>query len=137
MLPVSFGYLDRELIRNADLIDVYALEVARGGDACIGEMHDHAHDHAAHSDASSSAAAPASTTAAPAQSSAAANVPAPPAESTGCVLHDDHYHCEGPASATASAESAEATAAGDCHTHADGGEFELMLDFEAWHMLTI
>lgn len=25
------------------------------------------------------------------------DVPAPPAESTGCELHGDHYHCEGPA----------------------------------------
>lgn len=99
---------------------VYALEVAGGGDACIGEAHEHDHsdDGHAHSDASSSAAAPASTTSAPAASSAAADIPPPPAESTGCELHVDHYHCEGPASATASAESAEQT--GDCHTHADG-----------------
>lgn len=68
-----------------------------------------------------------------------ANAPAPPAESTGCILHVDHYHCEGPAvsgaaapaastaapvtSATAAAAQAASTAstAGKaCHTHADG-----------------
>jgi hypothetical protein len=111
--------------------DVYALEVAGGGDACIGEAHDHSHDDHAHSDASSSAAAAASTTAAPtAQSSSAANIPAPPAESTGCVLHVDHYHCEGPATASASAAAAEAT--GDCHTHADGGECSIFDRGRIW-----
>ncbi|WVO16830.1 hypothetical protein L204_104516 [Cryptococcus depauperatus] len=29
--------------------------------------------------------------------SATSSVPPPPAESTGCKLHEDHYHCEGPA----------------------------------------
>lgn len=28
------------------------------------------------------------------------SIPPPPAESTGCELHDDHYHCEGPATGT-------------------------------------
>jgi hypothetical protein len=117
---------------SADSLDVYALEVAGGGDACIGHIgHSHsddAHSHAASSTAvapatSSAAAAPAaSTTAAPAASatSAAADIPAPPAESTGCVLHNDHYDCEGPAAATSAAAAAEQT--GDCHTHADGGK---------------
>lgn len=67
------------------------------------------------------------------------NAPAPPAESTGCVLHDDHYHCEGPATGAASAAATSAasatsaaaaapaantasTAAAACHTHADGVE---------------
>jgi hypothetical protein len=30
-------------------------------------------------------------------SGSSSGVPAPPAESAGCVLHIDHYHCEGPA----------------------------------------
>jgi len=35
------------------------------------------------------------------------SIPPPPAESTGCELHNDHYHCEGPASGfAASAVSA-------------------------------
>jgi zinc transporter 1/2/3 len=39
---------------------------------------------------------PTSTT--PTETSVASSgVPPPPAESTGCELHGDHYHCEGPA----------------------------------------
>lgn len=39
---------------------------------------------------------PTSTT--PTETSATSSgIPGPPVESTGCVLHDDHYHCEGPA----------------------------------------
>lgn len=45
---------------------------------------------------------PTSTT--PTQSSD--SIPGPPAESTGCVAHGDHYHCEGPA------EGYEGTATG-------------------------
>ena len=61
------------------------------------------------------------------------SIPPPPAESTGCELHDDHYHCEGPAtgiiaSAVASssiaippapAESAGCELHGD-HSHCEG-----------------
>jgi hypothetical protein len=108
---------------SADSLDVYALEVAGGGDACIGHIgHSHSDDAHSHAASSTSAAPAASTTAAPAASatSAVADIPAPPAESTGCVLHNDHYDCEGPASATSAAAAAEQT--GDCHTHADGGK---------------
>lgn len=42
--------------------------------------HDHDHDH-----------------------SMSGSTPAPPAESTGCELHVDHYHCEGPVTDTAAA----------------------------------
>ncbi|WVQ83153.1 hypothetical protein IAT38_005291 [Cryptococcus sp. DSM 104549] len=70
---------------------VYALEVAKGGDECIGTI-EHTHEH---TESSSSAAAPASTS-----SSAAA--PASTSEA---------------ASATSEAAAAET---GDCHTHADG-----------------
>ena len=120
LLLVSGG---SSTIISADPLDVYALEVAGGGDTCIGHI-GHSHSGDAHSQvASSTSAAPAaSTTAVPAASatSAAANIPAPPAESTGCVFHVDHYDCEGPASATSAAAAAEQT--GDCHTHADGGK---------------
>jgi zinc transporter 1/2/3 len=101
------------------MTDVYATEVAQGGDACIGHIgHDHSDDAHSHAASSTSAATAASTPATFA--SASADVPAPPAESTGCVLHVDHYHCEGPASATSAAAAAQQT--GDCHTHADGGK---------------
>jgi len=30
-------------------------------------------------------------------SGASSSIPGPPVESTGCELHGDHYHCEGPA----------------------------------------
>jgi hypothetical protein len=100
---------------SPDSLDVYALEVAGGGDACIGHI-GHSHSDDAHSHAASSTAvAPAASA-----TSASANIPAPPAESTGCVLHNDHYDCEGPASVTSAAAAAEQT--GDCHTHADGGK---------------
>lgn len=108
---------------SANSTDVYALEVAGGGDACIGQIeHSHADDSHSHAASSTSAASAASSTAVPAASatSASADIPAPPAESTGCVLHVDHYHCEGPAAATSAAAAAQQT--GDCHTHADGGE---------------
>jgi hypothetical protein len=110
-------------IVSADPLDVYALEVAGGGDACIGHIgHSHSDDAHTHASSSTSASPAGSTTAAPAASatSAASDIPAPPAESTGCVLHNDHYDCEGPASATSAAAAAEQT--GDCHTHADGGK---------------
>lgn len=35
-----------------------------------------------------------------------------PTESTGCEPHGDHWHCDGPATATASDDSAEATETG-------------------------
>ena len=141
---VSSGLSTRS---NANWIDVYALEVAGGGDACIGHLgHSHSGESHSHAASSTSAAPAASSTATSATSatSAAANIPAPPAESTGCVLHDDHYHCEGPASATAVAAAATSAAAaaeqtGDCHTHADGGKpkasghLDLVLTFLAVH----
>jgi hypothetical protein len=109
-------------IISADSSDVYALEVAGGGDACIGHIgHSHSDDAHSHAASSTSVAPAASTTVASASAtSAAVDIPAPPAESTGCVLHNDHYDCEGPASATSAAAAAEQT--GDCHTHADGGK---------------
>ena len=111
-------------VTSADSLDVYALEVAGGGDACIGHIgHSHSDDAHSHAASSTSAAPAASTTAASAPAtSAAADIPAPPAESTGCVLHNDHYDCEGPAAATSAAAAAEQT--GDCHTHADGGKLK-------------
>lgn len=113
---------------RADSLDVYAIEVAGGGEACIGhEEHAHSDDSHSHSHAesSTSAAAASTATSAAAASATSADIPAPPAESTGCVLHDDHYHCEGPASATSAAAAAEQT--GDCHTHADGGELSSLI----------
>ncbi|ODN74016.1 hypothetical protein L202_07498 [Cryptococcus amylolentus CBS 6039] len=52
---------------------------------------------------------------------ASSAVPTPPAESTGCVLHGDHYHCEGPvegstASSTVPAAPSESTG---CALHVD------------------
>lgn len=47
--------------------------------------------------ASSSAAAETSETPSATTPTETSGVPAPPAESTGCVAHGDHYHCEGPA----------------------------------------
>jgi hypothetical protein len=41
-----------------------------------------------------------------ATATSSASLPPPPAESTGCVLHIDHYHCEGPATAAGSGGSA-------------------------------
>ena len=92
------------------VLDVYAVEVANGGDACVADLghEDNDHDHDDHAET------PTST----------ATVPHPPAESTGCVLHEDHYHCAGPASPEAAAPSATETAAQSCHTHADGSEFQ-------------
>lgn len=49
---------------------------------------------AAPTTSSAPAAAESSTSPTPTESD---SVPPPPAESTGCVLHIDHYHCEGPA----------------------------------------
>ena len=49
---------------------------------------------------SSTSTTPSSTTTSSGDSTedqTSGSVPAPPAESTGCVLHNDHYHCEGPA----------------------------------------
>lgn len=46
---------------------------------------------------SSSAVTNASETPSSATPTATSDVPGPPAESTGCVAHGDHYHCEGPA----------------------------------------
>jgi hypothetical protein len=104
--------------------DVYAQEIAKGGNGCIGDI-------------STTSIKPAGLDAhgSPVIPSGA---PAPPAESTGCILHVDHYHCAGPAvsgaaatstaaatSATAAAAQAASTAstAGKaCHTHADGAE---------------
>ncbi|WVQ83154.1 hypothetical protein IAT38_005292 [Cryptococcus sp. DSM 104549] len=65
---------------------------------------------AARASATGTSTTPAATTTAAASSDAASSgtstIPEPPAESTGCVLHVDHYHCEGPASgATATASS--------------------------------
>jgi len=37
------------------------------------------------------------------QATSSVSVPPPPAESTGCELHIDHYHCEGPASTAGAA----------------------------------
>lgn len=46
--------------------------------------------------ASASSEIPTSTT--PTETSeSSSDIPAPPAESTGCVAHGDHFHCEGPA----------------------------------------
>lgn len=39
------------------------------------------------------------------QTASSVSIPPPPAESTGCELHIDHYHCEGPASVAAGAAS--------------------------------
>ncbi|ODN93442.1 hypothetical protein L198_05307 [Cryptococcus wingfieldii CBS 7118] len=52
---------------------------------------------------------------------ASSTVPTPPAESTGCVLHGDHYHCEGPvedstASSTVPGAPSESTG---CVLHVD------------------
>ncbi|WWD02350.1 hypothetical protein V865_000389 [Kwoniella europaea PYCC6329] len=47
---------------------------------------------------SSAAAASTSQAGTPTTSSLSSGVPPPPTESVGCVLHIDHYHCEGPAS---------------------------------------
>ncbi|WVF72582.1 hypothetical protein IAT40_007399 [Kwoniella sp. CBS 6097] len=99
---------------------VYAVEVAKGGDACIGQAAE-AHDDS-HGAAASSSAAPAATSAAASATSSAAE---------SCHTHaDGAVHCEGgshdhadaSASASASAAPAAATsqAAKDCHTHADG-----------------
>lgn len=49
------------------------------------------------SSASSSAAAETSETPSSTTPNETSGIPAPPAESTGCVAHGDHYHCEGPA----------------------------------------
>ncbi|WWC63098.1 uncharacterized protein I303_105697 [Kwoniella dejecticola CBS 10117] len=85
---------------------VYAVEVAKGGDACIGqpaEAHDDSHA------ASSSASAAPSATSSAAQS---------------CHTHaDGAVHCEddhADASTTAAAQTSDANAGKDCHTHADG-----------------
>lgn len=37
-----------------------------------------------------------------AQTPTSSSIPPPPANSVGCVLHGDHYHCDGPASTSAS-----------------------------------
>ncbi|WWC63097.1 uncharacterized protein I303_105696 [Kwoniella dejecticola CBS 10117] len=56
------------------------------------------------SSTSSRAVAATSQTGTP-TSSSASGVPPPPTESVGCVLHIDHYHCEGPASAVAASSA--------------------------------
>ncbi|KAK6910705.1 hypothetical protein I203_104737 [Kwoniella mangroviensis CBS 8507] len=90
---------------------VYAVEVAQGGDACIGQPAE-SHDHA-------SSASPSST------SSQAASATSAAAEA--CHTHaDGAVHCESDdaasasSTATATAAAAQTSAAGDCHTHADG-----------------
>ncbi|TYJ58345.1 hypothetical protein B9479_000891 [Cryptococcus floricola] len=56
-------------------------------------------------------------------SAASSTVPVAPSESTGCVLHVDHYHCEGPAegyTATATSESTSVpspTESSNCFWH--------------------
>lgn len=46
-------------------------------------------------------------------------VPPPPTESTGCELHGDHYHCEGPATGTVSGVPAAPTESTGCVLHGD------------------
>ncbi|WVN89160.1 uncharacterized protein L203_104376 [Cryptococcus depauperatus CBS 7841] len=98
---------------------VYAIEVAKGGDACIGTPQAKQTDQHDHSQTSSNPPATSSNAGA-----ASASVPPPPAESTGCTLHGDHYHCTGPATPTTQAAEVHDTPASggdkDCHTHADG-----------------
>ena len=53
-----------------------------------GTGHDHDHDDDHDHDPSGSVAA------------VTGSLPPPPTESVGCVVHGDHYHCEGPASRT-------------------------------------
>ncbi|WWC90932.1 uncharacterized protein L201_005870 [Kwoniella dendrophila CBS 6074] len=87
---------------------VYAVEVAKGGDACVGQPSEKHDDHAAAS--SSASAAPSATSSA--------------AES--CHTHaDGAVHCEADSTASATAAAAnasstDANAGKDCHTHADG-----------------
>lgn len=66
---------------------------ATGHDAS--ESHDDHDDHASESHAEHDHDHTSGTLAA-----ATGSIPPPPAESTGCVLHNDHYDCEGPASRT-------------------------------------
>ncbi|WVQ99805.1 hypothetical protein IAU59_006947 [Kwoniella sp. CBS 9459] len=109
----TYSAIDSDALQ-AFAAHVYAVEVAKGGDACVGqaaESHSDSHGAAA---SSSSAAAPSATSSA--------------AES--CHTHSDGaVHCEGGSddhastSASASAAPAAATSAAasqDCHTHADG-----------------
>jgi len=53
---------------------------------------------AATSSSSATSSTETPTSATPTETSGTSSgIPGPPVESTGCVLHDDHYHCEGPA----------------------------------------
>lgn len=65
---------------------------------------------------SSSTTRPTSTTA---TSSLPSGVSAAPTESVGCVLHGDHYHCEGPATGTVSGVPAAPTESTGCVLHGD------------------
>ncbi|WWC71772.1 uncharacterized protein I206_105731 [Kwoniella pini CBS 10737] len=89
---------------------VYAVEIAQGGETCIGQVaqDSHDHDHASASTASTTPSAAASA----AQS---------------CHTHvDGAAHCEDDNAtayttiASAAAETSDANAGKDCHTHADG-----------------
>lgn len=48
----------------------------------------------------------------------------PPTESVGCVAHEDHYDCEGPANGAATATSTAAAAAEGTEEHAEGHDDE-------------
>lgn len=65
------------------------------------EGHDHAAEEAGHEGHDHEA-----------EEAAAAGAAPSPTESTGCHLHGDHWHCDGPASATATAASPDATPTG-------------------------
>ncbi|OCF30862.1 hypothetical protein I316_07495 [Kwoniella heveanensis BCC8398] len=112
----TYSSIDSDALQ-AFAAHVYAVEVAKGGDACIGEAAEaHSDSHGA---ATSSAAASASATPAASATSSAAE---------SCHTHaDGTEHCEGHAESSAAATSAAAAAATsaasqDCHTHADGSE---------------
>ncbi|ORX36143.1 putative peptidase family-domain-containing protein [Kockovaella imperatae] len=98
----SFAAVDSDALQYF-AAHVWAIEVAGGGSACVSDQSTH-DDNSDHNDATTSVTA---------------SVPPPPVESTGCVLHDDHYHCSSPAT-TAVGATSTTRAAKECHTHSDG-----------------
>ena len=77
-------------------LDVYAYDIAAPGEGCTGEPEEESAEAPAPA-TSSAAAAPAPATPTTTEAAAAGVLPPSPIASIGCVPHDDHWHCEGPA----------------------------------------
>lgn len=87
----TYSVIDSDALQYFAL-EVYAYDVAAPGVGCPGETPE-----SETAPAATTAAAPAASAATSTGAAAAGVLPPSPTASIGCVPHDDHWHCEGPA----------------------------------------